>query len=360
MLKTRIACLIAGLVAASCAIPEPPPGGPEDKTPPEVLATRPEAGASGIPADAAIEFVFSEKMSTTRFDRLVELSPAAKIARARWKKNAVTIEFEGPLHPDTTYLVRVKPGYADAHNVRNDRPFEFAFATSAEIDTGSISGRVYFRRKPSEKGVVRLFALPKDSVFAPEAARPDRETTTQKDGAYEFRHLPARGGSFVVWAFHDTNGNGVMDRDGEVGAALPDTVALSEGRPRLELQDVVIVDPKEPASVAGVVVNATPYDSVRVSLALHEAADTLPPTYFVRADDGGRYAFKSVLKGVYALHAFIDLRPDSVCGAFPCPGDSSRACPEFCATYPESLVISPGDEVRLKDLRLEETGKGKE
>jgi hypothetical protein len=357
--KTRIACLITGLLAASCAIQELPPGGPEDTTPPEVVGTVPARGSAGVPAGTTVAIEFSEKMKKTRFERNIELSPAATVSKARWKKNTFIVEFES-LNPDTTYLVKVKSGYADAHNVRSDRTFEFAFATSAQIDTGSISGTVYFRRKPSDKAVVRLFALSTDTTLAPEAARPDRETETSKEGRYEFRYLPARGGSFLLWTFQDANNNSIFDRDGEVGASLGDTLVLTRQRPRSDFQDIYIVDPKEPASITGLVVNATPYDTVPVSLALHEASDSLPPSYYVLADNKGVYTFKSVLKGVYALHAFIDLERDSLCGTFPCPADSTAACPEFCVSYPESIFVSPGDEIQLKQIRLEAIRGGEE
>jgi hypothetical protein len=360
MLKVRILWLVAGLLLVSCAIPEAPPGGPEDKTPPEVTATRPLAGASGVPTDTKIEIEFSEKMRTVRFERSVELFPAAKVSKARWKKNLVSIEFEEPLHPDTTYIVSVKAGFADAHNVRSDRPFDFAFATSAQIDTGSIAGTVYFRRKPSNKAVVKLFVLPKDSSFTPASTRPDREVLAKEDGTYEFGYLPAREVPFVLFAFHDANGNTVFDRDNEVGETLPDTLVLAGARPRLVLQDIYIVDPKEPASITGFVVNATKYDSVPVTITLHEAADTVPPTYITRADDKGDYTFRSVLKGVYALYAFLDLKRDSVCGSYPCPEDSTTECREFCVSYPESVRVSPGDEIRLMNLRLEAPTGAKE
>ena len=352
-MKSALVWFLFGLLAASCAIPEPPPGGAEDKTPPEVGVTQPANGSSGVPVDTKVEVKFSEKMAATRLERLFEISPRATIAKAHWKKDTAVLEFDAPLHPDTTYVVRLKQGYADAHNVRSNRPFEFAFATSAEIDTGSIAGRIYFRRKPTGKAVVRLFVLPKDSSFTPETAGPDREVSTAEDGAYELKYLPARGVPFLVWVFQDENGNSVFEPEREAAAALPDTLVLGLERPRLELQDVYIVDPTEPAVVAGRVVNATPYDSFLVTVSLHEVADSLPPTYCVRADAKGHFSFDKVLKGLYTLHAFIDLEKDSVCGSYPCAEDSTARCPEYCVTYPESLVVAPGDNVQLKNIRLE-------
>lgn len=358
-LRAWVACAAIWFSAASCAIQEPPPGGPEDTTPPEVVETAPGQGASGVPADSRISIVFSERMNRTRFERNIELSPRAEISKVRWDKNTAIIEFES-LHPDTTYVLRIKPGYADAHNVRSEGSFEFAFATSAEIDTGSIAGKVYFRRAPSDKAVVKCFVLPTDTAFAPEAARPDRQARTGSEGAFEFRYLPARGRTFLLWAYQDANNNNIFDRDNEVGAAQVDTVTLTGGTPRVDSREIYIVDPKEPASITGLVVNATPYDTLRVSVALHEAGDSLPPTHFVVADAKGVYAFKNVLKGVYALHAFIDLRRDSLCGFFPCPDDSAAACREYCVSYAESIYVSPGDEIRLKDIRLEAARKEEE
>lgn len=340
-------------LAASCAIPEPPPGGPEDKTAPEALATLPADGAAGVSTGAEIEIEFSEKLSGARFDRFVEFSPEVKIAKTRWRGKRLFVEPAGALRSDTTYVVRIRPGFTDAHNVRSERGYEFGFATSASVDTGTISGRVYFRRKPAERGVVRLFVLPRDSSFAPEAARPDREGVTGADGTYKLRYLPQRSVPFLLWVYSDDNANLAFDRDGEAGALFADTLSLDERTARLEEVDIWIVDPKEPGLVAGRVVNASGVDSFPVTVTLAEVRDTIPPTYWVRADAAGKYKFENVMKGRYVLHAFLDMKIDSLCGTHPCPGDSVSLCDEVCAAYPDSVIVSPGDEIRLKDLRLE-------
>ncbi|UCG51416.1 MAG: Ig-like domain-containing protein [Candidatus Latescibacterota bacterium] len=356
----RLIVLLIVSVTASCAIPEPPPGGPEDKTAPEVVTTVPENGSSAVSADVEIEFGFSEKMRRAKIERLVSLSPHASIAKARWKGNTVKIEFEEPLHPDTTYIVELKPGYSDAHGVRGAGPYKFAFATSAHIDSGAVLGRVYFRREPSEKGVVRLFVLPRDSSFAPETARPDRETTTAGDGTYELTYLPTNGRRFLIWTFHDDNGNAFFESDREAGGALPDTVVLSDELSRLENQDIWIIDPREPAVITGRIENKTGNDSFLVTVTLHAVTDTVPPTYYVRCDPNGRYELDEVLKGTYTMFAFLDLSPDSVCGSYPCPEDSTLECVEPCVAYPDTLVIGPGDRVSLDVLTLDSAGATEE
>jgi hypothetical protein len=355
-----IAWFFVAALAASCAIPEPPPGGPEDKTAPEPIATVPVDGSAGVNPRARIEIEFSERLSGGRFDRFVEFSPEVKIAKTRWKGKRLFIEPEGALHADTTYVVRVRPGFTDAHNVKSDSGYEFAFATSAVIDTGAVSGRVYFRRKPAEKGVVSLFVLPRDSSFVPDAARPDRDAITGEDGSYRLDYLPQRSVSFILWAYNDDNANSAFDREKEAAALFADTLTLGERVSRLENVDIWIVDPREPGVVAGRVINASGLDSVPVTVTLAEERDTIPPTYWARADAGGRYKFENVLRGRYVLRAFVDLRSDSLCGTYPCPGDSVSGCVEPCAGYPDTVTVSPGDELRLKDLRLEAAARKEE
>ncbi len=351
-MRSRITWILLGLLIASCAIPEAPPGGPEDKTPPEVTVTSPANRSSGVAPSTPIEITFSEKMKRANVDRLVVFSPDAGILKTRWKKNRIILTPEEPLHTDTTYVVRIETGYADAHGVRAEEPFHFAFATSAVLDTGTVSGTVYYRRVPTGKAFVKLFVLPRDSSFTPESALADREARTNEDGSYKLEYLPANGTSFLIWAFEDGDGSGFFNPDNENGALFPDTATLEVSSPNLTLPGMYIIDPKEPAEVAGQILNETAYDSTRVTVTLHAVSDTLPPTYRVLSDLEGKYTFQKVLGGTYTLHAFIDLAADSLCGTYPCGEDSTRACPEPCATYPDTLILEPGDEVKLDPLPL--------
>lgn len=336
---------------AGCAIQEAPPGGPEDKTPPKIVATFPAPDSAGVAPDSEIRFAFSEKMTRTRLERSVTFSPPVKIRSARWQGNTIHLLPEEPLHGDTTYIVQLKGGYSDFHRVRNDADYEFAFATSAHIDSGTIGGRVLFRRKPSEKAVVRLFALPRDSAFSPSAARPDRETMTGGDGTYELRYLPSAGESFAVWAFQDVNGNGSFDRDNDVGQDLSDTLLLDAERYAIASHDLFIVDPKEPAEISGVVKNETGIDTAFVSVAAHAVGDSIPPTaYTICAQDG---SFRMpLLKGTYVLYAFHDVQLDSLCGTYPCGEDSLETCVEPCVVLPESLIVAPGAKIQLPEIVL--------
>lgn len=343
-------------VLAACAIIEGPPGGPEDLQPPGVDSTYPGNGMAGVPPDAVIEFMFDESMTRKRLERLVEFHPPITIRKVGWQGTVLRIETEG-LHADTTYVVKLRSGFSDSHGVRNENDFGFAFATSASIDSGMIAGRVFFRRLPTDKGVVHLFVLPKDTTFVPEAARPEREATTDGRGFYVLRHLPTDNRTFLVLAFQDQNGNLNRDGEGEPWALLADTVFLSPEQSKVDGKEISIIDPKEPGQITGVVVNATDWDSIPVMLTLHEVNDSTPPSYVTYAAPEGEYKFGTVLKGTYVLNAFLDLKSDSVCGDFPCPEDSTGGCPEPCVLYPDTLTLAPGQVLGLEEFTL---GKGPE
>ena len=355
-MRLEVTAAVMLLLAASCAITDPPPGGPEDTKPPRIVETYPGPGTAGVPVDAAIEITFDEKMSGAKIQRLVTFYPEVPIKKASWKKNTVRLQLEAPLHPDTTYVVELKPGFADAHGVRSQEAFNFAFATSVAIDSGSVSGTVYFRRKPTDKALVRLFVLPRDSAFTPQAERPDRQVHTNKKGEYRFGYLPLDR-RFVLWAFHDGDANNTFNPDGEAGATFPDTLLLFVPVTSNERNDIFIIDPKEPAKVAGRILNQTGIDSIPITMTLTSLTDTVPPTYLWRTDLEGNYAFDRALQGEYILQGFLDLGADSLCGTYPCGPDSASTCQEPCVTYPDTLRLEPGDSVDLEDLILGAAGE---
>jgi len=345
---------ITVILTAACAIQEPPPGGALDTKPATVVATFPADSAAGVSADTEIMVEFDEGMTRSRLERLVTFYPALTIGKVRWKKNTMVMAPEEPLHADTTYVVEIKPGFADAHGVKSPETIRFAFATSTKIDSGALSGHVFFRRKPSERAVVRLFRLPRDTSFSPEAVRPDRQVAANREGLYRFEFLPTTNTNLYIWAFQDENDNGSFDRDREAAGQLADSVVtLTAEAPQLADRDVYIVDPREPAEITGRIINAAGIDTLPLTVTMHALSDTTPPTYYTRCDSSGNFRLDQVLKGDYTLWAFLDLRPDSLCGSYPCPGDSSLSCAEICAQYPDTLVIEPGQKIKLEDLHLE-------
>jgi hypothetical protein len=216
-----------------------------------------------------------------------------------------------------------------------------------------VEGRVYFKREPSGRAVVRAFRLPREADFDPAAARPDREAATGEDGTYRLRYLPDNDARFVLFGFIDTNGNGTLDAPGEVALALPDTILLTRAVPVVTDVDFMLIDPNEPAVVAGKVSNETGIDSVLVSVRIEAIADTTRSPQYARCDSSGAYEFKRVLGGDYVVRAFLDLRADSTCGEYACPDSTATTpCIEPCVVTPDTLRVAPGSAVKVPPLVL--------
>ena len=345
--------------AIACAIEVPPPGGPEDTAPPSVLSTVPAADSSGVEPTTEVAIEFSEGMTRTGLERLLSFAPAVEIGSVRWERDVLVVRPREPLHRDTTYVVTIRQGFRDAHKVENKKGHQFAFATGAAIDSGTITGTVHFRRKPSAKAVVRCFALPVDSSFTPAAARPDRQDVTDAEGIYEIGYLGTRDDRFLVWAFEDANQNGTYAPESEAAAFLPDTVVLSAASASAVGRDVWIVDPTEPAVIAGSVSNQSGIDSLPVTVALRRDSLSARAEYLMRCSESGDFEFSNVKKGVYLLQAFIDVRPDSACGYYPCGPAAGDTCAEPCLVYPDTLVIEPGAKIELQKTVLAAVSGGK-
>ena len=68
--------LVASIILTlSCAKQQFPPGGPADKTPPEILLTQPEHGSVGVGLNPTIKISFSERMDRKRIREAVFVSP---------------------------------------------------------------------------------------------------------------------------------------------------------------------------------------------------------------------------------------------------------------------------------------------
>jgi hypothetical protein len=172
-------------------------------------------------------------------------------------------------------------------------------------------------------------------------------------GKFEFDYLPTADRSMLVWAFEDENGNNRFDPEREAGQLLADTLVLSAEAHAIDVEKIAIIDPREPGVVGGSIVNATGNDTIPITVTLHASTDTLPPTHMTICSPEGDFIFGDVLQGKYTLFSFIDYKPDSLCGAFPCKHDSTRLCEEPCVQYPDTIRVEPGEEVKLDSLMLE-------
>lgn len=277
-----------GLVYFACARQIPPSGGPPDTTPPFVLRTAPEQGATRVPRTLEIEFEFSEKIDRDTFAGAVFVSPMPPGELAfKHKGRKVRIVFPDSLLPDRTYVITIGTDVRDNHNVAMAEAFTLAFTTGDSIDTGEISGHVYAKHPQG----VQLWAyiLPDSGLritapIDPRQRRGDYITQAGENGAYRIPFISH--GRYRVFAVNDQARDGVYNPgEDQIGIADRD-VQVTAGRLRIENLDfrLMLEDTLGPvlssASLSNRQVVEVRFDepvvAARDSLARHFVLETLP------------------------------------------------------------------------------------
>ena len=189
----------------ACATIEAPSGGPEDKTPPVVVATTPDSGAVGLDGVDKLEIVFSEKVDPRAAERFLKIYPDPGIRKTRWHfRRRVEIYLEQALPADTVIIVEIPPGFQDVHRVSTKTAWQMPIATADSLPAGSIEGRLRFKDGPAVDAVVELYDVPPDSLEWSDLD-PLRRVPADSLGVYRFRWLPSDSGPFLLRAFIDRN-----------------------------------------------------------------------------------------------------------------------------------------------------------
>jgi hypothetical protein len=183
---------------------EPPPGGPPDKLPPSLIATRPDSISSLASFDGAVEFTFDEVISegsqpsmglgTSDLEKLIILSPSDNVPRVRWKRSVISVEPKEGWRPNRVYRIELLPGITDLQRNRLDSGTVVTFTTGAPLPTVTLSGRVV-------DWVTGRMARPAliEAVLSPDSLR--YRAVTDSTGAFEFGPLPR--GEYLVYGVID-------------------------------------------------------------------------------------------------------------------------------------------------------------
>jgi hypothetical protein len=343
--------IIAALCAiAACAVVKPPPGGPEDTTPPFITGLDPGIDSAGVARDTEIVISFSEKVDGDSFKDRIRIYPPLEFEKIKVKGATISIGFRQSL-PETTFCFVLRGGYRDRHQVENKQDFMYYFATAPALAHGEISGAILFKNKLDSTAVAKIFSVAADSSFDFAADRESRIAFAGPDGKFVFRALPTDSAQFVLWAFSDVDGNATFTAGKDFSAVYPDTIVLTEAAHWYEDIVLNIVDPNEPGTVEGTVINETGLPgppTIRL--------DPLMPgekPIVALADSTGGFIVPKIPPGSYIVSSFIDVRVDSLCGDYPAAEDSTIMRMEPCFVADDTLVVEPGAKRTLDPLRLE-------
>jgi len=228
--NTKIIRWIASLVVLSaCARQAPPPGGPEDRTPPKILSTTPEQNAVRVSLSTRPQFIFSEKIDRLSFEQAFFVSPTPPIdekIRFRWHGKQVEVIFPDSLMAPRTYVVTIGTGVRDWRGNRMEGAFTLAFSTGDSIDSGEMHGKV-FHDKPA--GVL-IMAYLRSSEPEPNPARDFADYLTQvgEKGEFSLSHLSD--GSYRLFALQDQNGDRLYNHGEELIGVPGRDVGLAPAR----------------------------------------------------------------------------------------------------------------------------------
>lgn len=206
-------CFIFILFAGSCGQPLPPTGGPRDTLPPVLVRADPAGFTTNFKGNR-INIEFNEYIQLDNPFEKLEYSPVPKVKpQAEGKLRNVVIRIKDTLEPNTTYSIDFGDAIKDINENNALRDFKYVFSTGPTIDSGVITGRVYYAEtgKTDSLITVILHRNPDDSAVAKE--KPRYTTRTKSNGDFTFRYLAS--GTYRIFALKDADGGLKFDQKSE-------------------------------------------------------------------------------------------------------------------------------------------------
>ncbi len=198
----------SALILLGCAKKGFPPGGPADTTPPEVKEISPPDGSTKIDLSPVIKITFSEKMQKKFTQEAVLLFPPESL-KYNWDKNSLIIKPKSPLKPNKTYLVTIGTKAVDSRNNKLKSSFSFAFSTGDFLDSGFISGEIFYNGKPEPGVSVWAYLLSNSNDITLGKDRPAYVIQSENDGKYSLKYLSK--GNYRLVAVKDLNSDLIWD-----------------------------------------------------------------------------------------------------------------------------------------------------
>lgn len=204
---------------------EPPPGGPPDASPPQLVATVPESLASYDGLDGPVEFIFDEVVSEgggggqgrrSELAQLVILSPTREDPKVDWRRSRITVEPEEGWQPNRVYRAQLLPGITDLRNNRSDEGTVLTFTTGGPLPNTTLAGQVvdWSSGRPAAAALVEALLLPDSLRY---------RALADSSGGFSLGPLPT--GEYIVSGVLDENRNRRAD-----GREAFDSVRLAPGK----------------------------------------------------------------------------------------------------------------------------------
>ena len=169
----------------SCAAVSPPSGGPEDKIPPELIASDPEEGSLRFKG-GEVKLKFSEYIDEKSVESAIQISPVLDPpVEIKYSDDEIILLFPEKLLSNQTYVITINRNLKDERKVALKQSIQIAFSTGDIIDQGEIKGEIY----GEENYAVHLWKLSNgfvDSIFVTE---PLYISEADDSGFFSFKYL---------------------------------------------------------------------------------------------------------------------------------------------------------------------------
>ncbi|MEP7235751.1 MAG: Ig-like domain-containing protein, partial [Ignavibacteriota bacterium] len=247
-----------------CASIQPPPGGPEDKTPPSLDTMMPHHRELNVQRDTKLHFIFKNNIDRSAFMSSLSITPyLSGVVKYDWSGyDEVSVTLPEQLRENTTYVVSLGKDLKSKRNAPLLDPIQIVFSTGSIIDTGRISGTMLPPLNPGapkDLAAISIFAydITEHSLdtLGFNRTRPDFKTQPDSKGAFEFKAMKS-GHAYRIFALIDEFRNNVFDPGIDAfGAANKDAILTSPEEKDMhirmapkpvsskpELQDAEIID----------------------------------------------------------------------------------------------------------------------
>jgi len=299
MIPRRFLSAAVLLTALSCAQQGPPPGGPVDDIPPEVIFTFPAADSTGVRPPYVIALAFSEKMDKRTVERNLRIHPYPEWIRMEWEKTTLLIRTDRGAGETAgggeAVTVTVSARSKDRRDNFMEEPYALTFTSADSLPPGAVTGKVEGIRRGRDVPPVtpRVLRPASADTLPPETIT---ETEAGNDGAFTIRRLPAGPGDrFRIAAWIDDDENRLVDRDRE-DYAFSDTLSFPEGSARIDSIVLRLVNAETPAKLTGRITLELSMDSLVVE-ALAEG-DSAEASY-AEPDSAGAFSFAKLPPAAY-------------------------------------------------------------
>lgn len=181
-------------------------GGPEDKTPPEIVSFSPQNNTTNF-AGRDIRIRFTKYMNKAKVIENVSIAPIIPL-KFDWSGKELRIRFDAELDTSLTYLINLGPDYSDLYGNKPESAFNLVFSTGSKIDSGTISGSSPVRQ-PGYVALLYYLDNKEADTINPSHTLPDYRVQLGTSGDFTFAAL--KDGKYRLMLIKDEFRNNLYD-----------------------------------------------------------------------------------------------------------------------------------------------------